>query len=78
MEGVGKEDSKKIKRTIFDVAEEIFHQARKYFGNAENSKLERNAFISKIPPPLPSPLRFFMDRWTLLRRELISLACHEI
>lgn len=56
MEGVGKEDSKKIKRTIFDVAEEIFHQARKYFGNAENSKLERNAFISKIPPP--SPLLF--------------------
>lgn len=51
MEGVGEEDSKKIKRTIFDVAEEIFHQARKYFGNAENSKLERNAFISKIPPP---------------------------
>lgn len=51
MEGVGEEDSKKIKRTIFDVAEEIFHQARKYFGNAENSKLERNAFISKIPLP---------------------------
>lgn len=73
----GGEDSKKINRTseIFDAAEEIFHQARKYFGNPENSKLERNAFISKIPPP---PLRFFMDRWTLLRRELISLACHEI
>lgn len=57
MEGVGEEDSKKIKRTIFDVAEEIFHQARKYFGNAENSKLERNAFISKIfPPLLPSSI----------------------
>lgn len=49
----GGEDSKKINRTseIFDAAEEIFHQARKYFGNPENSKLERNAFISKIPPP---------------------------
>lgn len=54
----GGEDSKKINRTseIFDAAEEIFHQARKYFGNPENSKLERNAFISKIPPPLPPPI----------------------
>lgn len=42
------EKNRKRASEIFDAAEEIFHQARKYFGNPENSKLEDNAFISKI------------------------------